>query len=235
MMKKYKFLLFDADNTLLDFTRSEEAAIRSTMTHSGILPTNELCVSYSRINDGLWKALERKEIDKATLKTLRFEIFVKENSLTADPKLMARLYVENLSKQPFVIDGAKELLLSLQNDYEIYIITNGIGFVQRGRMGASSINGLYKKLYISEDIGYEKPDKRYFERVFADIENFDRSRTLIIGDSLSSDIKGALNCSVDCCYFSSNGKIPSGDIRPTYTITKLSQLHDILDPKTQNP
>lgn len=234
-MKKYKFLLFDADNTILDFTRSEETAIRSTMAESGIIATDELCKSYSRINLSLWKALERKEIDKETLKILRFEMFVKENSINADPAHMAAFYAEQLSKQPFVIDGAKELLVSLQNDYEIYIITNGIGFVQRGRMGASSINGLYKKLYISEDIGYEKPDKRYFERVFADIENFDRSRALIIGDSLSSDIKGAVNCSVDCCYFAPDGKIPSGDIRPTYTITKLSQLHDILDPKTQNP
>ena len=229
MMKKYKFLLFDADNTLLDFTRSEDSAIRITMSAFGIPPTDKLVESYSRINDGLWKALERKEIDKDTLKVLRFELFLKENSLSADHVLMAKQYTSNLSTQPYVINGARELLLSLEEDYEIYIITNGIGFVQRGRIGASEINGLYKKLYISEEIGFEKPDQRYFERVFADIENFDKKRALIIGDSLSSDIRGAVNCGIDSCYFTPAGKMAMGEIQPTYTITKLSQLHNILN------
>lgn len=229
MMKKYKFLLFDADNTLLDFTKAEDTAIRMTMSAFGITPTDELCQSYSRINDGLWKALERKEVTKEELKTKRFELFLKENSLDADFASMAKLYTENLSRQPFVMEGAKELLLSLQNDFEIYIITNGIAFVQRGRMGASSINNLFKKLYISEEMGFEKPDIRYFERVFDDIENFDPKRALIIGDSLSSDIKGAVNCGIDSCYFSPSGKLPTGNIQPTYTITKLSQIHDILN------
>ena len=183
----------------------------------------------SRINDGLWKALERKEVTKEELKIKRFELFLKENSLDADFASMAKLYTENLSRQPFVMEGAKELLLSLQNDFEIYIITNGIAFVQRGRMGASSINNLFKKLYISEEMGFEKPDIRYFERVFDDIENFDPKRALIIGDSLSSDIKGAVNCGIDSCYFSPSGKLPTGNIQPTYTITKLSQLHNILN------
>ena len=228
-MSKYKFLLFDADNTLLDFTRSEEAAIRMTMNAFGITPTNELVESYSRINLSLWKALERKEIDKSTLKTKRFELFLKENSLQGDHVLMAKYYMDSLSRQSFVMDGAKELLLSLKDDYEIYIITNGIGFVQRGRMRASVINGLYKKLYISEEIGFEKPDVRYFERVFEDIEGFDPRRALIIGDSLTSDIKGAVSCGIDCCYFTPSGKMPNGDIRPTYTITELWQLHNILN------
>jgi len=227
-MNKYKFLLFDADNTLLDFTKSEDSAIRMTMSAFGINPTDELVKSYSRINDGLWKALERKEIDKDTLKVLRFELFLKENSLSADHVLMAKQYTSNLSAQPYVINGARELLLSLKEDYEIYIITNGIGFVQRGRIGASEINGLYKKLYISEEIGFEKPDPRYFERVFADIENFDPTRALIIGDSMSSDIKGAVLCGIDSCYFTPCGKMPSGDVIPTYVITGLSQLHEIL-------
>ena len=228
-MKKYDFLLFDADNTLLDFTRSEDAAIRLTLERLDIKPTDELCQSYSRINDGLWKALERKEVTKAELKIKRFELFVKENSLDADFNVMAKLYPEILSTQSFVMEGARELLLSLQNDFEIYIITNGIAFVQRGRMSASSIGNLFKKLYISEEMGFEKPDIRYFERVFADIPNFDKKRALIIGDSLSSDIKGAVNCGVDSCYFTPSGKMPTGDIQPTYTITKLTQLHDILN------
>lgn len=227
-MKKYKYLLFDADNTLLDFSRSEEAAIRLSMIAFGISPTDELCKSYSRINLSLWKALERKEIDKSTLKTKRFELFLKENSLQGDHVLMAKYYMDSLSRQSFVMDGAKELLIALKNDYEIYIITNGIGFIQRGRMGASDINGLYKKLYISDEIGFEKPDVRYFERVFEDIEGFDPRRALIIGDSLTSDIKGAVSCGIDCCYFTPQGKMPSGDIRPTYTITELWQLHNIL-------
>ena len=228
-MKKYKFLLFDADNTLLDFTKAEDTAIRMTMSAFGITPTDELCKSYSRINDGLWKALERKEVTKEELKIKRFELFLKENSLVADYVLMTKCYMDNLSKQSFVIDGAKELLCSLQSDYEIYIITNGIGFIQRSRMGASEINTLFKKLCISEEIGFEKPDQRYFERVFADIENFDPKRALIIGDSLSSDIRGAVNCGIDSCYFSPSGKLPTGNIQPTYTITKLSQLHNILN------
>ena len=229
MMKKYSFLLFDADNTLLDFTRSEDAAIRETLDFFDIAPTSALCESYSKINDSLWKALERKEIEKEELKVKRFELFVKENAISADYKEMAKRYVEFLSRQSFVIDGARELLTKLQNDYEIYIITNGIASVQRGRMGASTIKDLYKKLYISEEMGYEKPDIRYFERVFSNIENFDKNRALIIGDSLSSDIKGAVNCGVDSCYFTPLGKIPTGDVQPTFIVTDLSQLLDILN------
>lgn len=229
MMKKYDFLLFDADNTLLDFTRSEDAAIRLTLEFFGIVATSELCESYSVINDSLWKALERKEIEKEELKIKRFELFVKENKLDADFNEMAKKYIEFLSRQSFVIDGARELLLKLQGDYEIFIITNGIASVQKGRMSSSSISNLYKKLYISEEMGFEKPDIRYFERVFFDIANFDKKRALIIGDSLSSDIRGAVNCGVDSCYYTPQNKTASGDIRPTYTVTKLSQILDILN------
>ena len=87
----------------------------------------------------------------------------------------------------------------------------------------------HKKLYISDEIGFEKPDVRYFERVFEDIEGFDPRRALIIGDSLTSDIKGAVSCGIDCCYFTPSGNMLDGDIRPTYTITELWQLHNILN------
>lgn len=228
-MKKYDFLLFDADNTLLDFNKAEEIAIKSTVKVMGYDPTPEMCKAYSEINLSVWKALELGKIDKQSLKTRRFEIFVERFSLAVDPKEMANTYMSNLSKQGILKKDTKTVLSRLKDEYHVCIITNGIATIQKSRMKVSELDGLYKKVYISDEIGFEKPDKRFFDAVFEDIGITDLSKVLVIGDSLTSDIRGAVNAGVDSCFLNEkNGEFPS-DPRPTYMIGDLMEIFNILN------
>ena len=227
-MKDYRFLLFDADNTLLDFFKSEENALALALSMQGIRVTPALSKSYSDINDGLWKELEKKKITKERLRVKRFEDFDRRENLHADVQKLSTDYTDLLAEQAFEYDGAYELLSALSGKYEIYVITNGIGFVQRGRMAKTRILPLVKESFISEEIGFEKPDVRFFEEIAKKIPGFDPEKALVIGDSLTSDILGGINAGIDTCLLKTPHTAPRPEIVPTYVIGALSELLEIL-------
>ena len=225
-MPKYDILLFDADETLLDFGRAEHEAITATLSHFA-LPSNDETVSvYSRINSGLWRQLERKEIDKATLRVRRFEDFCREIGADADFKSMARFYENTLSMQAFLIDGADRMCSKLAQKCDIYIITNGIKEIQTGRMSRSGLLPYIKGSFISEDVGFEKPDSRYFDIVKSEIPDFDRKRALVIGDSLTSDMKGGINVGIDTCWYNPKGLIT--ELPVTYNVSSFEEIMQII-------
>ena len=225
---KYKTLLFDADGTLFDFSRSEAEAIRRTMLAFGIEPNDSLVRSYSEINDKLWKMLERKEIEKSVLLYRRFELFCEKHGYECDAREMAKEYMESLSKASYMIDGAKELCQRLGERFDMYIVTNGVEFIQRRRFANSGISEYFKDIFISGVVGFEKPDRRYFEYVAEAIPDFDKNRTIIIGDSLSSDIKGGIGYAIDTCWYSPKGEsVPEG-LDVTYTVRDYDELYKIL-------
>ncbi len=227
-MKDYRFLLFDADNTLLDFFKSEENALALALSEQGIRVTPALSKSYSDINDGLWKDLEKKLITKERLRVKRFEDFDRKENLHADVAKLSKNYTDFLSTQAIEADGAFELLSALCGKYEIYVITNGIGYVQKGRMAKTRLFPLIKESFISEEIGFEKPDVRYFDAIAKKIPGFDPEKALVIGDSLTSDVLGGINAGIDTCLLKTPHTAPHPEIVPTYTIGALSELFEIL-------
>jgi len=222
---RYDNLLMDADGTIFDFDRSEAEAVAATLDGFS-LPHDEMWVNtYHKINDLLWKALERGETDKPTLRTARFQQLLDHFGASGDAAAIADAYTEELSKRSYLMPDAEEVCRKLSEKYDIYVITNGTISVQVRRFAASPVKEYIKGYFISGEIGFEKPDTRYFDHVKAHIPNFSDERALVIGDSLTSDIRGAQAAGLDACYF---GKELPPSVKVKYHIRKLKELEDIL-------
>lgn len=226
---KYDTILLDADETLLDFPRSESEAVSDALRLFDITPTEELIAGYSRINRAIWKRLERGEITKAALRVVRFHEFCEQFALTADPERMAEYYLERLSQKAYLLDRSEELCQRLSAKYRLYIITNGIAFVQRGRMARLPITPFFKDIFISEEIGAEKPELLFFERIFEKIPQFSAEKALVVGDSLTSDMRGGIAAGLDTCWYNPKKlPIPEG-MEITYTVNSHEALLRLLD------
>ena len=224
----YSIALFDADNTLLDFSRAEHDALCSCLTSRG-LPTDEDTVAlYSAINDVHWKRLERGETTRDRLKVERFSDFFHAVGYGGDPTIMADDYVSALSCQSHLLDGALELIRSLHGQCRLYIVTNGITSVQKNRFGRCSLAPYFDRCFISEEMGSAKPEKRFFDMVAAMIPHFDPKQAIVIGDSLSSDIRGGINAGLDTCWFNPAGKSAPADMAITYTVSCLQEIRNII-------
>ncbi len=221
-MKKYTTLLLDADNTLLDFYAAEAAAIEKTCRRFGIPFSAEVAALYSAINDSMWKKLEKGEITRDLLKVRRFEEFIKKMGATADPKEMAAFYEDSLAQGAILLSGADTLCERLSQHYELYIVTNGLKNVQRRRFAACGLVPYFKDVFISEEFGSQKPEKAFFDGVFAKIAEKDKTKVCIIGDSMSSDILGGINAGIDTCWFCKDGGAET--YIPTYKAADFDEL-----------
>lgn len=221
---KYEILLFDADNTLFDFSRAERAAISETMRAFGIMPTEALVCSYSEVNDRMWKMLERGEIEKNALRTERFRVFCEKHGFSLDVERMATTYTDRLSSMTFTISGMEEVCRALAAHCRLYIVTNGIRYVQERRFAASPFVPYFRDVFISEVIGCEKPDLRYFEAIASKIPDFSPEKALLIGDSLTSDMQGAIGAGIDACWFNPKGLPNSKALPITYTVTRPEEI-----------
>lgn len=220
---RYNTVLFDADQTLLDFHKSEYEAIRETMSLRGIDPSDDNVKLYSKLNLSLWKALERGEIEKNVLVYRRFELLLEALGAEGDAKQMSNTYVESLSSKGYLLNGAKEMCEYLYGKVKMYIVTNGIETVQRSRYSICGIEQYFDGIFISGEIGYEKPSVKFFEYAADHIEEFDKTKTLIVGDSLTSDIKGGIDFGIDTCWYAPHGEtVPDGNI--TYTARSFDDV-----------
>lgn len=223
----YKVLLIDLDDTLLDFQKSEEYAIRKTMETLKINPTDELVSVYKQINQKYWKMFERKEISRDDLLKARFKEFCELLNLqNKDYAIINDTYFNNLSTMPFEIEGAYDFLEKLSQYYDIYVITNGVKKVQEKRLSLVNIGKFFKKIYISEEIGYHKPQLEYFNYVLNDLYITNKNEVLIIGDSLSSDIQGGINSDIDTMWY--NPKNKKTDVKYTYMINNYDDFFRII-------
>lgn len=233
MKNNYRYLLFDADNTLFDFTKAEYLSFRDMCSACNVRYSEELYQQYSDINDRLWKLLEQKEISLEELKIERFRQLLTTNGYTetnAAEKApeMRDCYMVRLGEQTCLIDGAEEICIKLSASYKMYIVTNGISQIQRSRFAKSVLKPYFHGLFISEEIGIGKPSAEYYDYVFRTIGCTDKTAYLAIGDSLTSDCAGAVACGIDICYFNPKGDHYSGHLPLTYTIRTLSELEEIL-------
>ncbi len=224
----YKTILFDADGTLLDFHRSEHEAVREAFALSGIIADDEMIAVYSEINDSLWKKLERKEIERSVLLYHRFELFCERYGYVADAKKIAADYISALSTKAYMLDGAEDMLLRLYGKVRMYIVTNGLKVVQEGRYGRTGLSKYFEDIFISECVGFNKPDKRFFDYVAEQIEGFVPEETLVVGDSLTSDIKGGNNAGLDTCWYTPAKKEAGEAASPTYTAHSFDEIYKII-------
>ncbi|MCF0261645.1 MAG: YjjG family noncanonical pyrimidine nucleotidase [Sphaerochaetaceae bacterium] len=225
---KYKYLLFDADNTLLDFDENERVSIIKTFKHVGI-PCDECTLSmYHEININYWNMLAEKKITKEELLYKRFDTLFEQVGIKADSKEVEKYYRVQLGLGFQVIDGALDIYSKLKDRYKLYIITNGVAKTQHARLEASGFESMSDGIFISDEIGYDKPDVRFFEYVASKIEGFDRKEALVIGDSLSSDIQGGINFGIDTCWVNIYKKANLTAIKPNYEITNIKELEKLL-------
>ena len=190
---RYKYILLDADDTLFDFKASEHAAIIKTAEEFGFTVTIDDVALYSKINKSVWEAFEEGRYSREELQTLRFQKWFESINLAVDISLFNISYKENLADSSILIKGALEFIKQLSKFSSLYIVTNGLSVTQRKRFANSPIAEYIKKIYISEEIGFAKPDKRYFDYIFKDLGICDKSQVLIFGDSLTSDMQGGKN------------------------------------------
>ena len=227
--RRYDVLLCDADNTIFDFSRAEEIAFASACEAMGIAPTGELLHIYSEINDALWKLFERGGIDQPTLRVRRFEQFLAKIGVTnVDPKAMSEAFVTSLGQQAVMIPGAADAVRRWSRVVPVVIVTNGIARVQHGRMDRSEIKGDIAGLVISEEVGAAKPDPKMVYEGLRIAGVTDKSRALMLGDSLTSDIAAAANAGVDACWYNPKGKANAAGLPVRYEITSLDEVDAIL-------
>lgn len=224
-MTKYTTLLFDADNTLMDFYAAEEAAIRSTCIAFGLAYTEATGRLYSAINDSFWKRFERGEIKREEIKVGRFREFANKLGTDTSPEKMATKYIEELAKGGMLLDGALPLCKKLSRKYTMYIITNGNSYVQKRRFAGSGLEPYFKAVFISEDMGAKKPDKAFFDKVLGQTDEKDKAKFCIIGDSMSSDILGGINAGIDTCFFNRTGE--ERLYQPTYEVSSFKEMEKL--------
>ncbi len=224
---KYTTLYFDLDNTLLDFLASEHKAIYKLLILHNLPCNDEIAALYSAINRSWWERFERGEIKKEEIYAGRFGSLLEALDQTGDPKKMAKDYFGFLSEGHDLMDGAIEVLEYVKSKgYTVCATTNGVSFTQYKRIEDSGLNKYFDYVFVSEDAGYQKPERGYFDYVMANSPEKDSSKILVIGDSQSSDILGGINAGLDTCWFNTAGE--TAKYVPTYEITHLREVMNIL-------
>lgn len=227
---KYEIIIFDADETLFDFIKSEKDAIKNAMLEFDIdYDENHHLKLYHGINAEIWKEFEKGLISHEKLKVERFRRLSERLNTKFDEFKFAKSYINHLSNASFLYDDSIKLVESLHKDYRLTIITNGLKDVQDKRIRKSAIAKYFEDIVISEEVKVSKPNPKIFELALNNINHTDKSKVLIVGDSLTSDIKGGLNFGVDTCWYNPNKIVNKTTIKPTYEISNLMELKNILE------
>lgn len=227
-MMRYDALLCDADDTLFDFAAAEKNAFAEACAQTGFEATPAMLEQYSDINRALWQKLEQGEITQRVLRVRRFEQFLEAIGRRDSAREMADRYAEALSRQSILLPGALEALRSWSALVPVVIVTNGISRIQHGRMDRSELRPYIRGMVVSEEVGTAKPDPRMIELGMQAAGITDRSRVLMLGDSLSSDIAAAAHAHVDACWLNPEGKPNSRGLPVAYEIRSLGEVEALL-------
>lgn len=229
MSSPYTTIFWDVDGTLLDFLYSQQFAIRKCFKTAGLEITDEQISRYSQINDDYWKRLELGEITKEELLTGRFAALFCEYGISGiDLKVFCQEYQEALGSVFSFIDDALTICKTLRGRYKQYVVTNGVSSTQRNKLKLSGLDAVMDGIFISEEIGFPKPQKEFFTYCLERIPEKDRSKILIVGDSLTSDIKGGAQMGIPTCWYRRDGKENDTPWKPDHEISDLHMIYDIL-------
>ena len=228
-MGRYRTVLLDADMTIFDFERSERESLRRTLTAHGLTPTDEVEATYMKINHALWDAFARGEVDQDFLVVERFAALARVYHVDWDAARVNRDYLAGLGEEAHLLPGAMEFCSALRDmGLTLAIATNGMPVAQRGRYTRTGMDQVIPHIFISMELGAAKPRPEYFQKVFDALHITDLSRTVMVGDSLSSDIAGGNRAGIDTIWYNPKGLPLTGSAQPTYTVSDYDEICRIL-------
>ncbi len=230
-MRKYTTVFWDLDQTLLDFDRSMEYALQAVFAQYGLKINEEMTARYSVINRSYWLRLESGELSKEQVTVGRFRTFFEELGIThVSPEELNVDYQRELGSVFFFMEGAKELVALLkERGYRQYVVTNGVNATQANKMRLSGLDRIMDGVFVSELMGYPKPRKEFFDGCFAALSDVDRNKCILVGDSLTSDMRGAENAGITSCWFNPEKQEKDVDARTDYEIRRLEELIPIVE------
>lgn len=220
-------VFIDIDDTLLDFTKCANDAIKSACNKFGVPYTTTLVDTFHPINLDLWHRLEKKEVTKEKLFDTRFQIVFDKLGIKADGIAFETAFRENFHESAILVDGARDLLEYLRSKYKVYVASNASMHQQTNRMKRAELDGYIDGYFVSEEIGFPKPQKEFFDACFKALPDVKPQDVVMIGDSLSADIKGACEYGLKTIWYNHRNE-PTADVKCDYIVSRLSEIKNIL-------
>ena len=224
-----EYLFLDLDDTILDFHQAERVAITKTIRDFGLEPTEQVLARYHLINKWHWEQLELGAMTRQQVLEGRFRMLFAELGVEADPAAVTDAYAANLSVGHWFLPGAEEALETLSKKYRLFLASNGTASVQKGRMTSANLYRFFEQVFVSQEIGFNKPAKAFFDICFSRIPDFEPDKAMIVGDSLTSDIRGGNNAGIQTCWVNPGCAPRNPDIHVDHEIEALAQLPALLE------
>lgn len=222
----FKVILWDVDGTLLNFDKAEKYALRQCFAKFNLKECTDAMISrYVEINKRYWKRLEAGEITKEQVLLERFSEFFQKEHIRCDKiKEFNDEYQVRLGDKIFFNDDSKSLLERLKGKAKQYAVTNGTYVAQKRKLENSGLDVLFDGIFISDQIGYEKPDIRFFDHIWKQTGVYEKDDVLIVGDSLTSDMQGGNNAGIRCCWYNPEDKENNTNVKIDYLIHDLNEV-----------
>lgn len=224
-----EFLFLDLDDTILDFHKAERIALAKTLKDFGLDPTETVLGRYHIINKWHWEQLENRSMTRDQVLTGRFRQLFEELGVAVDAAAVRDAYESNLGIGHYFLPGAEEAVRSLHKKYRLFLASNGTASVQHSRLTSAGLYPYFEQVFVSQEVGHNKPSREYFETCFSRIPGFDPRKAIMVGDSLTSDILGGIQAGMRTCWINPEGLPGREDIRPDYTLPALSRLEALLE------
>ena len=224
-----EFLFLDLDDTILDFHKAERIALSKTLKDFGLEPTEQVLDRYHLINRLHWERLERGELTRDQVQQGRFEVLFQELGHTVDAVTVTRAYEHNLGIGHYFLPGALEAVQRLSQKYRLFLASNGTASVQHSRLTSAGLYPYFEKVFVSQEIGFNKPSKEYFDACFSQIPGFDLAKAMMVADSLTSDILGGIQSGMKTCWVNPNHQNARSDIPADHEIESITQLEALLE------
>lgn len=224
-----EYLFLDLDDTILDFHQAERIAVSKTFASLGLEPTPMVVDRYHVINQLHWQRLERGELTREQVVVQRFAALFAELGVHIDATMCMERYEALLAVGHYFLPGAEEALGKLSKTHRLFLASNGTASVQASRIKSANLAPYFEQIFISQAIGANKPSLEYYERCFARIPDFDVSRAMMVGDSLTSDMQGGLNAGMVTCWINPQGHPRNSEIPVDYEIPSLAHLPVLLE------
>jgi 2-haloacid dehalogenase len=224
----YQWLFIDADDTLFDYSQAETHALERSFSDFHLPYSDDALLAYQKYNLQSWHELEQGLINAEKLRVIRFERLFNHLEIQSDPESFSRRYLVHLAEGFFLIDGVVDLIPKLAARYRLGLITNGLPEVQRPRLVGAGLAPFFQFVTISEEIGLAKPDPRFFATALAQAGGPDPRSVLVIGDSLSSDIRGGFQSGLDTLWYNPSAKPADPRWPATYEAADLYTIERLL-------